>query len=200
MVYPPGVPKTQKQAIKPAQRVNRAQAAKLLGLSTSGVRSLERSGALPFTLDATGWHWFTRADVEAAQPHVARAAPKPAESQPAKRATAGERARAAFGLLAQGQDWRDLVRALALDPDEARELARTFHTPEAVVLSRDVVDDLRTLLGGGAITGASLVAGVRRLRERLRDARARSSSSGQPRRQHSPASDQQPQERQIDQP
>lgn len=148
--------------------MTRGQVARRLGVSLATVRRIEASGVLPHRL-VDGVHVFAPADV------AQLAASEDAPRGRARGRSAGELAAAAFRMLASGRDWRDLVMELEATPDVARQLAADFvgRGREVVIQARDA-DELRDLGladASGALTGASILAAVRRLRARAREVR-----------------------------
>jgi hypothetical protein len=174
MLKPPIQPKRSLGA--PSKRaatgLTRAEAARVLELTLSGVRYLEETRRLRARKGPDGVHRFRAADVEALRGQVhGRARRAAGERAPSEGAVAAR----AFGLLAEGADWRELVRVLELEPDAARALAESYRAPGELVLPAAVVDELGALGAvdaGGAVSGRSIVALLRRLRDRLRAARA----------------------------
>jgi hypothetical protein len=148
--------------------MTRQQVANKIGRHTSTVRRLERDDVLHPQF-REGVHWFDPDEVDA----VAATLPTITKSAATVATTdEGERARSAFQILGRGATWRALVTELAMPPDEARELAKLFHTAEDVVIPQGpTLELLERWLGGRVVTGESIVAEWRRLRQVVRAAR-----------------------------
>jgi hypothetical protein len=114
--------------------LTRRQAARKLHCTYSRVRGACDKGILKAERGPDGTHWYSQRDVERFGREL--------QLEPARKArrprTAGELAREAYRMLADGAADRELVAELAVTPERATELRRAWRRPDEVLLSREL--------------------------------------------------------------
>jgi hypothetical protein len=101
-----------------------AAAARALHMTRSGVEYLIRKGALSFEKDSAGIHWFDPAEIKACA--AARGIEAPYNGQTCRRV---------FEMFDEGRTLPDIVKELAILPEQVRKLWLEYRTP----LGKDVV-------------------------------------------------------------
>jgi hypothetical protein len=155
------------------QIITRSVVAEVLGVSITHVRTLERLGRLTPKLQDGQWIFDAQQVAAVGAQRTAR------RTRRQRRVDEGRAAARALELRKQGRDYRALIAELELPADEARRIWESVATPGELVLTPEQVDALRAagILGEDA-SGTALVAGVMRLRERVRALRRREAVNG----------------------
>lgn len=143
------------------RRLTRAAAARILGIGITTLRRGEQTGEIPYSVDAQGVHRFSEFEVRA---YGARLVPA------AKRDSEGERHARAFAHFDGGGSPQSAVVALRCTFPEAERFYRDWSSGSGLVFTRAQIEELESL--GVTPSAPEIIAVVRRLRERLREARA----------------------------
>lgn len=145
------------------RKLTRATAAAILNVSPSTLRRAEARGIIPHAIDPDGVHRFSVAELQHYGAGLA--------GTPRTRVHEGERDARAFRMFEQGATPQAVTMELRVPFGEAERLQREWSRSSPVAFSARQLEELASL-GVDVSSAASVIAAVRRLRERLREARA----------------------------